>query len=329
MSSARSTTNDLLHLRSTGLRLVFALILMTQIALALEGIGGVRGPVPVIVALIAFSIGLLLVATPHPEKSRWWVIAVLALSVGVNALILWNLPRAGWPAYADWSLGAVAWLCFFLAFRGRILAAWGGWVLMAALTQVWGATIGETPIEALGHVDRHAGIILVAVLFRLLLVRTSREIVALHDERVVQVAAESASLAELRERTTQALRLNEYARPALQQIAQGQYLDEDDQRHYRLLEANLRDLLRGGELARREIATAAESARNRGVDVVLLDDRNAPLSEVEAIRIADALLHELATATHGRVTGRLLPPGREAIASIVTTDDSEHHRVDL
>ncbi len=330
MSDTGGSPNDLLNLRSFGLRLVFVLIFVTQLLLALEGIGGVRSPLPVFAALVSFGIGLAVLAASHPEPlSLKWVLVVLVASVATNALIVWNLPEAGWPAYADWNFGAVAWLCFFLAFRGRILAAVLGWVLMATLAQVWGASIGETPLQALGHVDRHAGTIAIAVLFRVLFVRTSRRIVALREVRLTQVAAEAASLAEIRERESQGIRLNDGARPALQQIAEGDYLDAARQQRYTVLEASLRDGLRGGRLASPTVAEAAERARIRGVEVVLLDDRNAPLSESDATRVAVTLLDELVTAQDGRVTGRLLPDGREVYASVVSVASSRRHRIDL
>ncbi len=330
MSNPGGSPNDLLNLRSLGVRLVFALIFLTQLLLALEGIRGVRSPLPVLAALVTFGIGLAVLAASHPEPlSLKWVVVVLVASVATNALIVWNLPESGWPPYADWNFGAVAWLCFFLAFRGRILAAVIGWVLMAALAQVWGASIGETPLQALGHVDRHAGTIAIAVLFRVLFVRTSRRIDALREARLTQVAAEAASLAEIRERKSQGIRLNEEARPALQQIADGDYLDAACQQRYTVLEASLRDVLRGGRLASPAVAEAAERARIRGVEVVLLDDRNAPLSESDVTRVFATLLGELVSAQDGRVTGRLLPSGRDVYASIVRVSSSGKHRIDL
>ena len=330
MTRKRASSPELLPLRGIGMRLVFALILVTQLTLAIASIHGVRSPWPVIAALALFVPGLVLVAAPHPEPLPWpRVVALLAISVATNVLVLFNLPSGGWPGYADWSFGAAAWLLFFLALRGRIWSAWIGWLLMAAVAQVWGATIGESPLDALGHVDRHAGTILIAVLFRLLLAATSRRISALGQERLAQVAAEASSLAEIRERSAQAIRLDEDARPALVQIAVGDYVDVERQERYGLLEANLRDVLRGGELISRDVSQAVEDARRRGVEVLLLDDRNEPLSEPESMRVESVLIEELTEFTDGRVTARLLPPGREFFASVVGTSKSKRRRVDL
>jgi hypothetical protein len=330
LTSSVGTPSELLHLRSVGLRLVFAVILATQLVLALVSIDGFSSPWPVVAALVAFSGGLVLVAMPHPEPfPLLWVVGVCVSVVLTNVLVLWNLPAAGRPPYSDWCFGAAAWLGFFLAFRGRIAAAGVSWALMAAVTQLWSASIGETPLESFNHVVRHAGTILIAVLFRIMLVRASRRIVALREERLLKVAAEAASLAEIRERQKQATRIGEDARPALEQIAAGDYLNPAHQQRYRLLEANLRDALRGGDLVSRGVALAVEKARRRGVEVVLLDDRNMTLTEPDAMRLEAVLLQELTELDRGRLTARLLPPDRQTMASVVSTSDEFRHRVDL
>jgi len=330
MRGPRPSSPELLPLRGIGMRLVFALILVTQLTLAIGSIDGVRSAWPVIAALALFVLGLALVAAPHAEPLPWPRVAtVLAITVATNALVLFNLPAAGWPGYADWSFGAATWLLFFLALRGRIWSAWIGWLLMAGVAQLWGATIGESPLEAIGHVDRHAGTILIAVLFRLLLAATSRRIAVLRAERLAQVAAESASLAEIRERSALATRLHDEARPALVQVAEGDYLRTAQRERYRLLEAKLRDVLRGGELMSRDVSRAVEDARRRGVEVRLLDDRNVPLSEPESMRIESALIEELNEFSDGSVTARLLPPGREFFASVVGISNGVSRRVEL
>jgi len=330
MTSPTDAPRDLLQLRSIGMRLVFALIFATQVVLALASISGVRAVWPVVAGLVVFAAGFTLVATPHPEPFPvFWVVVALASSVLTNALVLWNLPPNGWPGYADWSFGAAAWLCFFLAFRGRIAAAWFGWVLMVLLTQIWSATIGETPLQSINHVVRHAGTILIAQLFRGLLVRAARRTIALHEERLLRVAAEAASLTELREREAQGIRLRDDAKPALRQIAAGDYLESEHKQRYRLLEANLRDVLRGGELVSRDVTRAVELARIRGVEVILMDDRNTPLTERDSMRLEAVLIDELAELDHGRFTARLLPTGRGALASVVSASEDSRRRVDL
>ena len=330
MTAPIGKPRDLLHLQNVGMQLVFALIFATQVVLAVASISGVHAAWPVVAGLVVFAAGFTLVAMPHPEPfPAVWMVGVLTSSVLTNVLVLWNLPANGRPGYADWSFGAAAWLYFFLAFRGRIAAAWLGWVLMVLLTQIWSVTIGETPLQSINHVVRHAGTILIAVLFRGLLVRAARRTSALHEERLLRVAVEAASLTELREREAQGIRLREEAKPALLQIAAGDYLEPDHQQRYRLLEATLRDVLRGGELVSRDVARAVEQARIRGVEVILMDDRNTPLTEHDSMRLEAVLIDELSELDHGRLTARLVPAGRGSLASVVSTSEDSRRRIDL
>jgi hypothetical protein len=321
---------DLLHLRNVRMRLVFALIFATQVVLAVASISGVHAAWPVVAGLVVFAAGFTLVALPHPDPfPAVWIVGVLTSSVLTNVLVLWNLPANGRPGYADWSFGAAAWLFFFLAFRGRIAAAWFGWVLIFLLTQIWSVTIGETPLQSINHVGRHAGTILIAMLFRGLLVRAAQRTAALHEERLLRVAVEAASLTERREREAQGIRLRDEAKPVLRQIAAGDYLEPEHQKRYRLLEATLRDVLRGGELVSRDVARAVEQARIRGVEVILMDDRNTPLTEHDSMRLEAVLIEELSELDHGRLTARLVPAGRGALASVVSTSGDSRRRVDL
>lgn len=322
--------SELLNLRSNGLRFAFLLIFVTQMTLAIIAIDGVKQAWPVIAALVVFGATLAITAIPRPEPFPWiWAAATLAGIVIINVLVLWNLPRTGAPGYSDWSFGAGAWLSFFLALRGRVSLAWLGWALMAGVTQLWSISIGETPLQSLGHVIRHAGTILIATLFRMLLVRANEAIARLQQERILRVAAEAESLAEIRERELEAVHLAEGARPALLQILAGDYLGHDAQQQLGLLEANLRDVLRGGAIVSADVRDAVERARRRGGEVVLLDDRQIPLVESDSIRLRSAVVGELSRLTDGRLTARLLPVGRTTIASVVTTSRAGRRRLDL
>jgi hypothetical protein len=68
---------------------------------------------------------------------------------------------------------------------------------------------------------------------------------------------------------------------------------------------------------------AAMAARARGVDVVFLDDAaERHLSEECLDEIADWMRVQLEGVTHGRFTGRILPSGREGLASVVAGEES-------
>ena len=87
-----------------------------------------------------------------------------------------------------------------------------------------------------------------------------------------------------------------------------------------LLEARLRDDLRARCFRLTDVTRAAHDARARGVHVELLDDGAldaAPASLRE--RVFTRTVHALAQASDGAVVVRVWPPGRELVATVVTS----------
>jgi len=326
----KTDPSTMLRLGSAGAHVILGLIIGTQVLFAALSVGSYKEPWLVGLALIAFVPGAVLLSWPHPDPfPLTWTIAVLFSGVVTNVLVEWNLPDEGWPGYASWNFGAVTWLSFFLAFRGRIGAGWIGLGLMTIVTLAWAISVGRGPLDAVDMVVRHAGTLLMATLFSILLSRTSARITALHEERRMQVASEAASNAEIREREIQAGQLNGEARRALEDIAAGGHRDDLSRRHYRRVEASLRDALRGGALATPLIAEAAQTARVRGVEVLLLDDSGGSVPPNDRDAFETVLLRELSQANNGTLTARLLPPGREVSATVVSNSTNGRRRVDF
>lgn len=101
------------------------------------------------------------------------------------------------------------------------------------------------------------------------------------------------------------------------------------QHRARLTEQRLRDVLRSPRLNKEPLHEAVWDARERGITVRLLDDRNHNQADdrdvrryelVDEAKLIDKLLPDFLTAIDnaqsGTVTIRLLPPGRRAFASI-------------
>ena len=320
----------LLRLR-WGVAVAVAIAIGTSMAVfALATLGAVPRPWMDLLALVVFIAALALAV--RPDRGRYplpWAVVVVGAGVAVNLLMLWNLPVSGWPGYVSWNFGAVTWLSFVLAFRGRVALAWIGLALLAVTTLVWVVSVGRPPVDTIGLVVRHVGTLLIATLFNLLLNRAQLRIRALQSERVTQVAGEAAAVAELRERSVQGERLEAEARPVLEQLARGEAPTVARRVELRALEASLRDGLRGGALVTAGIAAEASRARARGAVVVLLDDRREPLSEHATTTVERILRQELSGLSEGRLTARLLPPGREAIATIVREDNGARSRIDI
>ncbi len=325
----RTDASSLLRLGRPPARLMVAIIIASTVVFAVPDLGIVTSVWPVIVGLVLFAVGALIMAHPHPDPFPLHLSRlVLALSVALTVLIDVNLPDSGWIGYAGWNFGAANWLFFFLTFRGRVALGWLGFVMMAAITIVWAIWVGRGYLDGVDLVARHAGTLLMGTLFGIMFRRAAARITALQREQIVQAASEVAALTEIREREVQGAQLNLEAREVLERIAAGDYRRADDQRAFELLEASLRDTLRGAGLTSPQLTAAAREARLRGASVILLDDRNETLDATQAAVVQSAALAELATLNTGSITVRLLPPGRELVATIVR-NDGQRRRIDI
>lgn len=139
-------------------------------------------------------------------------------------------------------------------------------------------------------------------------------------------AAASAAAAETRDRYLAAFRVA--AEPMLDTIAR-RPLDDAERRTAAVLEARLRSMIRAPGLVDRRIDAAADAARCRGADVVLIDDSVAErLRGAARDAFAEVVVAELDRAGAGcTVTVRLTPGHHEHPATIVAVDEQSVRRL--
>lgn len=308
-----------LHLTGTGARLVLLLFIATQALLTFVNLQQVVSPWASIVALVlvcaAAGILTLHVADPYPMPL---VLVIAGVVAATTTLVTWNMPARGPIGYAGWHWGAITFVLFVLALRGRMGWAWLCYAAMAALTLLWAQTVGRGLVAGLGLVDRHAGLLLVATLFAVGLRRTGRRIAAITRAQLELAERDAASRAVLAEQAAQTATLDELARPALERIAGPEPLGANESGEFVLLEALLRDRLRAAALLTPAVTEAVRRARADGIEVVLLDDRgDAPLSPSRQAQVESAVLAALAEPGIEAVTVRLLPAGRADLATVV------------
>ena len=108
------------------------------------------------------------------------------------------------------------------------------------------------------------------------------------------------------------------ARPLLEKIASPGPLTPAAVAACVLLEAHLRDLHRAPGLAVEPVSTAADNARGRGVEVILLDDGALTDTPDEVRdRVLTTITEYLDRCATGTVTVRILPPRRALLATVV------------
>jgi len=312
----------------TGARLVLLLFVATQALLTFVNLDKVAAPWASILALVLVCAagGVLTMHITHPYPMPL-VLLIACVVVVATVLVTWNLPASGPIGYAGWHWGAITFVLFVLALRGRIGWAWLSFAAMAGLTLVWAQTVGRGVVAGVGLVDRHAGLLLVATLFAVGLRRTHRRIAAITRSQIELAEQDAASRAVLAEQAAQTATLDELARPALERIAGPDPLGSAESGEFVLLEALLRDRLRAAALLTPTVTDAVRRARAAGMDVVLLDDRgDAPLPPDLQARVEGAVLAALAEPGIEALTVRLLPAGRAQLATVVARRGAESIR---
>jgi hypothetical protein len=314
-----TSTSDLLRLGTAPAWLLFAFFTVTNVVFVFAN--PVARPVGSYIALVIITGAAYLVARPGPDPLPLPLTLLVSGAAPVSAaLIAWNLPVSGAPGYDDWHLGASSFLMFFLVLRNRPLWAWIGLVAMGLITVGWSMSVGEGVLFGVGLIDRHFGILLIGTLFNFAFQRTSARIQLFQQAEQDRLVAEAAADEAIATRRQYAAALGESARDMLLTIARRGNLDDDDRQEATLIEASLRDRLRGRSFYRNALIDEVREARRRGVDVVLLDDRGASdgshLEEHLRDAVAGLVAAELADMSTGKLTARLLPRGRPVAATV-------------
>lgn len=298
----------------TGLPVILATVALTQMVLCV-----LAGDWVSYIGLAAILVGLVVMGwrrlePPTPARTA----VVLLVSVGASVLPLLRTPHGYGEA---WYLTGAAFVLAGLAARGRPLTALAGTVLATA---VGGACVVLRPHpEAAATLVRPATTAAIASLYTLAIQRMQRSTTAVRGRELASLRERAWARTRDEELRRRSRFLDDVIGRTLDLLAAGAELDADLRGDCVALEGRLRDLYRGGRLARQPLVDAAMAARRRGVDVVFLDD--APghhLAEDTLDAIAHWMRGHMDRVVSGRFTGRILPPGRDALASAVTSEES-------
>ena len=214
--------------------------------------------------------------------SRGWIAAGLCLAA--STLPLW-VPTQEYAAFAPWYLRAITEVSAWLVLRALPVQGWVVAVPASALVAVLG--------EPIAIVRQLATLLAVQVLV-FALTRAIATIAGLRAEERQRVETDSARSVAVETRRRELAVLSSRASPLLNRLESG----EDSptiRREASALESELRDLLRGRRLAEEPLATAVRNARDRGLDVLLLDDLDGPWDGGERTRSAAAILLDSAS----------------------------------
>ena len=277
--------------------------------------------------LAAMAICLALVAVlcwPGTEYTlalplAWGVVSgVVAMDVLVTSV----LPSGVHPGYAAWHCGAIQMLLVSLALRNRMKMAWLGIGVFAVIDMSMSLHHRLSVIDGLALVLTPVMWVVIASAVNIMLWRSGSliETYMTQSRQSAQLLARQHAMGLSREQWM--LELEHSTRPALELIALRD-LTEDNRVEMVLLEAELRDQIRGRALASGGVLRAARRARLRGVKVDILDDRKGALPSQVFRDATTQLVATLEHATTGIVRCRALPEGEHPAVTILAFDESE------
>ena len=244
------------------------------------------------------------------------VTGIVAMDVLVNSA----LPFGVHPGYAAWHCGAIQMLMLALALRHRLGYAWLGIALFSVAELLASWIHGLPVVDALALVLTPVMWVAIGSALNAMFDRSSNQILS-STERQNSIQERLAT-----EHARQVFRtewigtLDKLTRPALEMILSGN-LDERDRSDLKLLEAELRDGIRGRALATAEVVRAARLARTRGIKVDILDDRKTELPPAVRAQSSGQLTAILDRAQHGSVLARACPLGSAVAVTILAYDD--------
>ena len=261
---------------------------------------------------------------PFPIPRALFVVAVVLLTI---VTITWPQSPATNPGYEMWNWGADSFLLFGLALRGRIVLAWIGAGATTALVAAWSWSAVGNPLPGLGLFYSQLAALFAGTFFAYGLRRTAQRILDFQAVERRRESEERARDARAEQRTREVARIRELAGPALEVIAAGHSTAAQREEH-RLLEAQLRDDIRGRSLAVEPLTGAARSARSRGIDVIMLDDTGWPPGAEPAVAAAQwAAARVASTTAASAITVRLTAEPGRAVVTVATDSEAVSHTI--
>lgn len=254
-----------------------------------------------------------------PQRAALFVVALL---VGVTLVVQSVLPDGHWPGYATWHSGVVMVLLVTVLVRGQGRIAWAGAILYALISVVWAFTHGLDLVDTLRVGFSPFSWMFVAQLLQTWLIDLADRLSASHRSSAAANKAIAQSFSKLVLRDVWLAQLRAQVGPLLNRIADPDYeLSPAERAACLSQESRLRDAMRAGNLVTELTSDAIELARERGVDVRLVDSRGTRLPEDVRTELTHQLGRRLTDGSTKRVVARAAPEGYEDVVTVLTVRD--------
>ncbi|WP_022893655.1 hypothetical protein [Agromyces subbeticus] len=305
-----------------------ALFSVYHVVLGIYSIDVPASPWPTVAALLLYSVATTLCLWPakRVRMPDWLAAFALAVSIVLPLLVTSQLDPAVENGYATWYVAAVGTLMTITAARRQLTAAWLGVIVLAVQSVVWA---GPLSLGGLGVIGSIVWVAIAHMLTSALTnaARETRRYAQAEREAAAWQAAQDAHLFEGRMRLAHTNRL---AAPMLRRIADRNGALTDAQRaECRVLEAAIRDEIRGRMLLTDAVRVEVQRARARGITVTLLDEGGIDdLDEAVRDRVLSRLAEAVAGSTADRIIARTAAEGSPVAVTVVGLRESERDASD-
>jgi hypothetical protein len=306
------------------LLLVLATLFSTyHIVLGVYSLDVPRSPWPTVVGLALYTVATLASLWPvtRLRMPDWLAAFDLAVSIVLPLLVTSQLDADAENGYATWYVAAVGTLMTIAAARRQLVVAWLGVVALAVQTVIWA---GPLSLGALGVIGSIVWVAIAHMLTSALAAaaRETRRYAQAEREAAAWQAAQDAHLFEGRMRLAQT---NRIAAPMLRRIADRDGdLTAEQRQECRMLEAAIRDEIRGRMLLTDSVRTEVQRARERGALVTLLDEGGIDdLDEPARDRVLSRLAEAVAGSTADRIIARTAAEGSPVAVTVVGLREPE------
>lgn len=299
-----------------GIQVVGAFLVLNPPITALIGFDRYANWFLALAAIVLYTIMALLSVLYYRSREMPPLLAWVNLLVVViiPQLVHESIDVATVDSQTSWYVSGLGALLAITAIRGQQAVSWIGASVLALEVLMWGGngTLFNTGLAGA------LSLVVAANVLSYALARIDNETQIYLDKAIeIEAAAaiESATRAERSRRLNETLQI---AYPLLQKISMGE-IDQESRQEAKLLEAELRDGIRGRELIDNKLKVAIRAARIRGVEVVVLDEGGlSSLTESSKTEIRQKFASELDQVSSGRVTIRA-PRGGKSNATFVAS----------
>ncbi len=294
-----------------------ALFSLYHVILGVYSLDVPRSPWPTVVALVLYSVATIasLLPTKLTRMPDWLAAFDLAVSIVLPLLVTSQLDPGAENGYATWYVAAVGTLMTIAAARRQLVVAWLGVIALALQSVLWAGPL------SLGDLGVIGSIVWVAIAHMLTsalatAARETRRYAQAEREAAAWQAAQDAHLFEGRMRLAQT---NRIAAPMLRRIADREgELTDAQRRECRMLEAAIRDEIRGRMLLTDAVRSEVLRARERGSVVTLLDEGGIDdLDEPTRDRVLSRLAEAVAGSNADRIIARTAAEGSPVAVTVV------------